>query len=178
LDAFQELITMKRLHALVAAICLVALAGLAAPLLTSAHEQRDVDNGKYHFVVGWLNEPAYTGLLNSIDLTVTQPNPNATPAATAAASDDDHPAGTPVTGLEDTLKVDIIYNDKTMNLPLSPAWNNPGHYVSYVIPTQAGDYSFHIYGTINGDKVDETFTSGPNTFGTVIDAKTIEFPQP
>lgn len=168
---------MKRLHALVAAICLLAVAALAAPFLTSAHEQRAVDNGKYNFVVGWLNEPAYTGLLNSVDLTVTQPNPSATPAANAA-NDDEHPAGTPVTGLEDTLKVDIIYNDKTMNLPLSPVFNQPGKYTGYVIPTQAGDYSFHVYGTINGDKIDETFTSGPNTFGSVIDAKTIEFPQP
>lgn len=167
---------MKRIHALLASLALVACLGLAAPLFASAHEQRDVDNGKYHFVVGWLNEPAYTGSLNSVDLTVTQPS--STPATPAANASDDVAAGTPVTGLEDTLKVDIIYNDKTMNLPISPAWQKPGHYVGYVIPTQAGDYSFHIYGTINGDKIDETFTSGPDTFGTVIDAKTIMFPQP
>jgi hypothetical protein len=167
---------VKRIHALLASLALVACLGLAAPLVASAHEQRDVDNGKYHFVVGWLNEPAYTGLLNSVDLTVTQPT--GAPATPAAANASDAASGTPVTGLEDTLKVDIIYNDKTMNLPLSPAWRQPGHYVGYVIPTQAGDYSFHIYGTINGDKIDETFTSGPDTFGTVIDAKTIMFPQP
>jgi hypothetical protein len=165
---------MKKIHALLASLALVAMLGLAAPLFASAHEQRDVDNGKYHFVVGWLNEPAYTGFLNSVDLTVTQAaGAPATPAANAANEN-----GTPVMGLEDTLKVDIIYNDKTMNLPISPAFQKPGHYVGYVIPTQAGDYSFHIYGTINGDQVDETFTSGPDTFGTVIDAKTIMFPQP
>ena len=168
---------MKRTHALFASLAVVAMLGLAAPLLTSAHESRNVDNGKYHLVVGWLDEPAYTGFLNSVDLTVTQnTGARATPSATPAS--DENTTGTPVTGLEDTLKVDIIFNDKTMNLPISPAWQQPGHYVGYVIPTQAGDYSLHIYGTINGDKIDETFTSGPDTFGTVIDAKTIMFPQP
>lgn len=169
---------MKRLYALFVSLGLAAMLGLLAPLAASAHEQRAADNGKYHFVVGWLNEPAYTGLLNSVDLTVTQTSgAPLTPPATAT-SDDEHPAETPVTGLEDTLKVDIIYNNKTMNLPISPRYQQPGKYNGYVIPMAAGDYSFHIYGTINGDKIDETFTSGPDTFGTVIDAKTIEFPQP
>ena len=40
----------------------------------------------------------------------------------------------------------------------------------------AGDYSFHIFGTINGDSIDETFTSGPQTFDTVEDAATYQFP--
>ena len=168
---------MKRTHALFASLALVAMLGLAAPLLTSAHESRNVDNGKYHVVVGWLNEPAYTGFLNSVDLTVTQ-NTGAPATPSATPTSDGNSTGTPVTGLEDSLKVDIICNDKTMNLPISPAWQQPGHYVGYVIPTQAGDYSFHVYGAINGDKIDETFTSGPDTFGTVIDAKTIMFPQP
>ena len=34
------------------------------PSLVSAHEQRDVADGKYHFVVGFLDEPAYSGFKN------------------------------------------------------------------------------------------------------------------
>jgi hypothetical protein len=40
----------------------------------------------------------------------------------------------------------------------------------------AGDYTFHIFGTINGDAIDETFTSSPEGFGAVEDAATIQFP--
>jgi hypothetical protein len=170
---------MKYFQRLMAALGLMLALGLLVPAFASAHESRKVDNDKYQFVVGWLNEPAYSGFLNSIDLTVT--GLSGASAATPAASsdgDNDASAGTPVTGLEDTLKADIIYNDKTMTLDLEPRYNQPGKYSGYVIPMVAGDYSFHIYGTINGDKIDETFTSGPNTFGSVIDAKTIEFPQP
>jgi hypothetical protein len=169
---------MKHFQRLMAALGLILALGLLVPAFASAHESRKVDNNKYQFVVGWLNEPAYSGILNSIDLTVTDlSGASAATPATPAASDDAS-IGTPVTGLEDTLKADIVYNDKTMSLDLQPRFNLPGKYSGYVIPMVAGDYSFNIYGTINGDKIDETFTSGPNTFGTVIDAKTIEFPQP
>jgi hypothetical protein len=63
-----------------------------------------------------------------------------------------------------------------MTLTLEPT-GTPGSYTAAVIPTAAGDYSFHIFGTINGDQVDETFTSGPNTFDTVTDAATLQFPK-
>lgn len=171
---------MKHVQRLMAALGLMLALGLLIPAFASAHESRKVDNNKYQFVVGWLNEPAYSGFLNSIDLTVTDlsgVSASATPAA-GSDGDNDASAGAPVTGLADTLKADIIYNDKTMTLDLEPVYNQPGKYNGYVIPTVAGDYSFHIYGTVNGDTIDETFTSGPNTFGTVIDAKTIQFPQP
>ena len=42
---------------------------LTHPGTASAHERRTV--GKYQFVVGWLNEPAFSGQMNSIDLRVT-----------------------------------------------------------------------------------------------------------
>ena len=170
---------MKHVHRLFAALGLVVALGLLVPFIASAHESRKVDNNKYQFVVGWLNEPAYSGFLNSIDLTVTDlsGSANATPVANSDG-DSDASVGAPVTGLEDTLKAEIINGSNKMTLDLQPVWTQPGKYSGYVIPTIAGDYSFHIFGTINGDNVDETFTSGPNTFGSVVDSKTIEFPQP
>ena len=35
------------------------------------------------------------------------------------------------------------------------------------MPTATGVYSFHIIGTIEGMDVDETFTSGPETFSEI-----------
>jgi hypothetical protein len=39
-----------------------------------------------------------------------------------------------------------------------------------------GRYSFHFTGSVNGQKVDETFTSGPQTFDDVEDPTSVEFP--
>lgn len=147
----------------------VAAALLAfSPIGASAHEHRTV--GDYELVVGFLNEPAVSGELNGLDLRVSQPS-----AATPAAGGDEAEA-TPVEGLETTLQAEVIYGDQKMTLTLEAAYNNPGHYEAYFIPTAAGDYSFHVFGTINGTQVDETFTSGPDTFSTVIDRSTLEFP--
>ncbi|MBI2322865.1 MAG: hypothetical protein HYU88_12445 [Chloroflexi bacterium] len=56
-----------------------------------AHERRPVA-GKYQLVVGFLNEPAFAGQMNGIDLRVTVP----------AEGDK------PIEGLEKTLKATVI----------------------------------------------------------------------
>ena len=40
-----------------------------------------------------------------------------------------------------------------------------------------GDYTFRIYGTIDGTEIDESFTSGPETFGAVEDPAPLQFPK-
>lgn len=150
------------------ALATVAFAAVL-PAVASAHESRDIVNGKYHLVVGFLDEPAYTGFKNSLDLRVTDPT-KPTPAAGETATNG-------IEGLESTLQVEIIYGDQKMPLTLQPRFRAPGAYNAYVIPMAAGDYTFHIFGTINGDPVDENFTSSPEGFGAVEDASLIQFPQ-
>ncbi len=157
---------------MMAVLMLVALAIGAASLgvrSASAHEHRTVLD-RYQFIVGFVNEPAVSGELNSVDLRVSDMS-MATPAA-----DGGEATGAPVEGLESTLTVDIIYGDQTKNLPLEARWGTPGAYNGWVIPVAAGDYSFHIYGTINGEAIDETFTPGPETFSSVEDRAELEFP--
>jgi hypothetical protein len=139
------------------------------PTAVSAHETRDVLGGKYHLVVGFLDEPAYTGFKNSLDLRVTD-NALPTPAAGETATNG-------VEGLESTLQVEIIYGDQKKTLTLEPRFRTPGAYNAWVIPMAAGDYTFHIFGTINGEAIDENFTSSPEGFGAVEDAASIQFPQ-
>ena len=55
-------------------------------------------------------------------------------------------------------------------------FGTPGDYRAWFIPTRAGQYSFHFTGTIRGTKIDETFTSGPKTFGDVENPTDAEFP--
>jgi hypothetical protein len=138
---------------------LVALA-LMLPTAALAHEQRDV--GKYHFTVGFLNEPAIQDQMNAIDLTVT----------TAADKQ-------PVQGAEKSLKAELIVggNAATMPVTLEARFGQPGKYAGYFMPTATGAYQFHFTGTINGDPVDQKFESGPNTFNDVAPIAPLQFPQ-
>lgn len=114
----------------------------------SAHERRTV--GAYNFVVGWLNEPALINQPNAVDLKVSR-------AADASA----------VTGLEQTLKLQVKANEKTTDVQLRPRFNTPGAYDGRLLPTALGAYSFTITGTIEGQTVNETFTAGTGTFGLI-----------
>src|SRR3954447_15395032 len=159
----------------------VASAGLmlaGSVLGVAAHEHREV--GNYEFVVGFISEPAISEELNGLSLRVTQAQ--APDAVATPVGDDATPAAEPVQvgveGLESTLQAEVIYGDQKMTLTLSPAWKDPGAYQSWFIPMQPGDYSFHIWGEINGQQVDETFTSSPDGFDSVQDRSTLQFPKP
>jgi hypothetical protein len=144
---------------LAGAVCLVG--GPAA----SAHEQRQV--GAYQFTVGWSHEPTYVGQENSVQLFIH----------------DSH--GNPIDdiGSPPTLQLEVIFGNQT-SPPLDvegsfdpdTGLGTRGEFDAAIIPTSAGNYTFHFFGTVDGQKVDERFTSGPTTFSTVSDPTAIEFP--
>jgi hypothetical protein len=82
----------------------------------------------------------------------------------------------PVEGLDKTLKGEVSNGGQTMPLEIKPAWGKPGSYKATFIPTAEGDYTFHVFGTINGQPVDEKFTSSPTTFSEVASRTAISFP--
>jgi hypothetical protein len=156
-----------RLAVLVVGLMLALAVGIPA----AAHEHRDV--GSYSIELGWRNEPAYTGLFNGPEVFIHE----AAPAdATAEPGSDEGPEGAPVTGAEDTLKLEVSFGGKTKQLKLRAAWQDPGHYVADLIPTQPGDYTFHLTGTIGDTAIDETFTSADGKFGSVEPISDIQFP--
>lgn len=163
---------MQRLNRLWVAGLMVATVFALAPAMASAHEHRDVAGGKYSMVVGFLDEPAFTTVKNGLDLRVS-----ATTGGTPTPTSDEEVEGTPVEGLEKTLKAEVIYGDQKMDLTLEPAFGAPGAYEAWFFPMAAGDYSFHIYGDIEGTAIDETFTSSPEGFSSVIDRAQYEFPK-
>jgi len=158
---------------------IAAAVGLASLLLTvtaagpaSAHEERKV--GKYMLAVGFGDEPAYAGAKNSVQMFL-------------------HDAKTdkPVVDLGDTLKVDITQgaagaggstgDAQKLSMSMEPdfevgEFGTPGDYRAFFIPTAPGTYSFHLTGSIKGQKVDETFTSGPKTFSDADDPAAVQFP--
>jgi hypothetical protein len=142
----------------------------AAPLSAAAHESRDLVDGTYHFVVGFMNEPVFAGDKSGLEFWVTD-----IAAATPVAGEEAE--GAPVEGLEETLTAEVIFGDQTMELPLSARFGEPGAYESIFFPMQPGDYTFRIYGTIDGLDIDESFTSSPQGFGAVEDPAPLQFPK-
>ena len=150
------------------AVCVALTGGLAPAFVLAlsasafAHEERAV--GAYHFVVGWGDEPAYADQKNSVQL-ILGTN-----------------AGKPVTDLGDSLKVEVIFGQQSMEVPLEPSFDTeegfgtPGDYRAWIIPTAPGTYTIHFFGSIGRQKVDEQFTSGPKTFDDVADPGAVEFP--
>jgi hypothetical protein len=160
---------------------LAAMAGLAAgallfvaPLTAQAHETRQIADGKYQIVVGFMNEPVFAGDKSGLEFFVTDPAAPATPSAAADSNGDE---GAPVEGLETTLNAEVIFEDQTMELPLSARYNAPGAYESVFFPMKAGDYTFRIYGKIGDTDIDESFTSSPEGFGAVEDPAPLQFPK-
>jgi hypothetical protein len=149
--------TSVRWHlAIMAALGLVVL--LASP--AGAHERRQASG--YSYVVGFGDEPAYAGEKNSVQVMVSDG------------------AGKPVRNA-DGLKVMVMAGGKQTELKLEPqfgdTWGTPGDYRAFFIPTAAGQYTFHLHGTIAGKKIKaQRFTSGPNSFSDVEDPAKVAFP--
>jgi hypothetical protein len=149
------------------AVLVAVVAALIAPVLlagpAAAHETREV--GDYTFVVGWYDEPAFANQPNGPEVTITKV---------------DGKKETPIVeGVE--LDVDVIFGEESATYPLEPAFvvgvfGDPGNYNADLFPTRPGGYTFHIYGTVEGQEVDEEFTSGEETFGDVEDPAELAFP--
>ena len=149
---------MSRLLAVAAAAVVVSSFAVTTNVALG-HEHRTV--GPYTFVVGWIGEPAYVNAANGLSLDVTETS-----------------SSKPVEGLATTLQAEVIVGGgaKKLSLDLVTDAETPGHYEGSFIPTKAGDYIFHIFGTAGSTKVDERFESGPNTFDGVVSTDSLQFP--
>jgi hypothetical protein len=105
--------------------------------------------------VGSLNEPFVVDNMSGVDLRVSQVTGPSDGTAKTIGN------GTPVTGLEQTLKVEVRAGDKRETLPLDTSDRAPGAYTSTFIPTVQTTYSYRIFGNIHGDPVDLVFTCAP-----------------
>jgi hypothetical protein len=150
---------MSRFLATMAAIAIVLSSFAISTNVALGHERRVI--GPYTFVVGWINEPAYVNVMNSLDLTVTE--------TTGAKA---------VEGLDKTLKADVTFGGLTTPQPLTLAarFGQPGKYSGFVLPTRVGEYTFHITGTVGTMNIDEKFQSGPGRFGSIESTDPLQYP--
>ncbi len=146
------------------AIGAAIILALAISSTVSAHVVKQF--GTYSVAMGWLHEPTYVGVENSIQLIVKDA------------------AGNPVNDLQpgDLQVVVSTAGQQTAALPLQPSFDpdtglgTPGEYTASLIPTQVGDYTFHLTGSIHGQAVDETATSPDQTFNSVTAGTDVQFP--
>ena len=134
------------------------VAAISMPVAASAHEETPIDD--LRVTMGWLEEPAYSGLLNAVEVSVT--------------SDD---TGKGVAGA--SLSVEVILGGpnggtRSGRIDLVPV--SPGEYRAPLIPTTPGTYTFHLSGQVNATVVDLQVTSGPDAFDDVQDSRALAFP--
>jgi hypothetical protein len=147
----------RRTAIFVAVVAVLLVAPLAAPAV--AHEEHKVD--KYTVEVGFGTEPAYAGVINSVQLIITN---NSKPVTDAKG-----------------LKVAVSTGDsqpKQMALEpyFSDEFGTPGDYRAFFIPTAPGAYTFKVTGTLGGKKVDQSYTSGKDGFDEVTDPAEVQYP--
>jgi hypothetical protein len=171
------------------AMAAVVALGLAS-VSVLAHESREI--GGYHFVVGFVEEPALEESKNAVSLEVMKApeasagtpgeNPQTSPGGSGAETEHSHEeaALAPVEGLESTLQVEVTHMPTGVSkvMPLRPVFGEPGHYAADLIPTAPGQYRFRFFGAIEDMEVDETFESGPDTFSDIESSEELQFPEP
>ena len=137
-------------------LCVLLLSlGIIRPAY--AHGQTVV--GDYELEIGFHNEPVIVGQPNGLDLFVTNKK-----------------TGEKVNNLENDLQAEVIFGASKHTYKLEPQDGVDGAYTAFIIPTQLGDYTWHIFGKIADTPVDVSMTSAPDTFGSVETASTYLFP--
>jgi hypothetical protein len=161
---FMVALRVTAVLAVLAVLPTVLVGAAAGP--AAAHVLKKV--GPYHLLIGFGNEPTYAGSQNSVFLLLTN-------AKTDAPVVDE--------SLGDTLKVEVRFGTRHMQLPLVSSYDpdsgngTKGVYNAYFIPTVPGDYTFHLFGTIAHQKVNISVKSSSTTFDSAHDPAAIEFPQ-
>lgn len=155
---------------LVRSMILVILSLLMMIVPGLAHEAREI--GDYTISFGWRNEPAIQGQMNGPDFFI----------GLAEVADNQQEI---LEALDVSLQAEVSFGPESRIVDLRtayPAYSVHGEhgYVNYIadlIPTMPGDYSFRIFGTIDGIEVDEVFSSSDGEFSTVEPSSDIMFPE-
>ncbi|HUO50153.1 MAG TPA: hypothetical protein VMU25_01100 [Candidatus Paceibacterota bacterium] len=144
-------------------VVIPTLLTLALPLFASAHEMAtyNIGGSMYQIVIGSLNEPVAVDDKTGVDLTVSKCTKPTCAPTMSPDGDMDGPAGTPVNGLDQTLKVTLIAGQQKKTLALSPQEGTEGKYTAPFYPTVATTLSYELTGTINGTPVDLSYTCLP-----------------
>ena len=129
----------------------------------SAHTVDSV--GEYRLEIGWMNEPVVSYETNGIELFISPLEPG------LELEEQQFKDG--IAGLEKSLKMQLVYQDEKITLPLTADHNIPGKYYAFVNPTISGYYQANVLGNIGETNV--SLSMHPPKVG---ERSYIEFPEP
>ena len=139
---------------------------LIIPSLAGVVYGHTVDSvGEYRVEIGWMNEPVVSGETNAIEFYVSP--------LESGLDLKDQVFKNGIVGLKKTVKIQLVYKDEKITLPLSPDHNIPGKYHAFINPTVSGYYQANILGTIENTPI--SLSMHPPK---VEERSYIEFPEP
>ena len=137
-----------------------ALAGglVLASMLVAAVGAHDAHvAGPYRLVIGWSDEPAFTGIRNAVVVEITETGKGAITEPAA-------------------LSVEVSFGAERIVLPLNQDPVRRHVFQAPLVPTRAGTYTLHITGKVKSQAIDITTTCSEKTFDCVVDGSAIQFP--
>jgi hypothetical protein len=145
-----------RIPAKLAVSAVVAIALLTfVPAIASAHAERTV--GPFDLEIGFRDEPVYVGVPNAVFLELMK-------------------NGHEVADVGDSLTVTLGFGDQTSDPIVFEPMEDPGQFQAPFVPSQAGAYTFTLSGSVDGDPLELSITSGPKTFEEAQDVAAATFP--
>lgn len=126
------------------------------PQIASAHAERTV--GPFDLEIGFRDEPVYVGVPNAVFLELMKD-------------------GEEVADVGDSLTVTLGFGDQTSDPIVFEPMEEPGQFQAPFVPSQAGAYTFTLSGSVDGDALELSLTSGPKTFDEAQDVASATFPQ-
>jgi len=126
------------------------------PQIASAHAGRTV--GPFDLEIGFRDEPVYVGVPNAVFLEVMKD-------------------GEEVTDIRDSLTVTLGFGEEISDPIVFEPMEEPGQFQAPFIPSQAGAYTFTISGSVGGDELELSLSSGPETFDEAQEVAAATFPQ-
>jgi hypothetical protein len=96
--------------------------------------------GEYRVEIGWMNEPIVSEETTAIEFYVSP--------LESGLELEDQIFKNGITGLQKTIKIQLVFKDENITLNLSPDHDTPGKYHAFVTPTVSGYYQANILGTI------------------------------
>lgn len=111
---------------------LIPLASHSAPVTRTVGD-------RFEITVQYIHEPAIIGDTNGVRMKITE-------------------GGEPVAGAHTTLTVQVEFMEAVRVLNMYEVPGEPGVYTGVFIPMQEGEYSFAVYGELDGVEINETYT--------------------
>ena len=163
------MVKISKFGFLTAGIVLALALAVQAP--ARAHETRTVGpKGEYNLVIGWFIEPAFTDVVNAVDIRVLRAA-DSKPVNTAKGDVVDLEVEVQYRASEDE-KSAVVHSLVLPNKP-SITFGTENRYASWFKPVQSGAYAFRIKGKIADASdpkagevtIDETFLCGKGSKG-------------